>query len=318
MSTNFESFMDSDPEDFTEDINFDDIKDLETDNLLEDVEIENHNLRSTFTVEGNFVRIFKALTLIIKDKKNALHTIANILLKKIKKTDNICLYLYFPRDKRKKITQVQKAFKDLIIKELSNDLPNVKKFPQYAAKMARDESDTYKHFSKSPFAEVYNYLGPKVKKMKPNSSNNLDSTILPSEGKNNCVIKFSFQQQDKSSVKSVRDQINDYLKDVECVHPEFYVIENFGESCILYLVNENGFNDNSFKKIQELYDYCDEIPRNIQGDHNDLEKCKSKGLKVFKQIFDQLDFFGEKCCSSNGSYKLSSIEYYECCPSTFN
>jgi len=100
------SLMGSDPEDHTEDIDFYNINHLKTDVLWEDVEIENNNLKSTFVVEENFFKILKAIPLIVDDKKNPLHPIDHILLKK-KKEDEICLYLYLPRDKRKKkITQV--------------------------------------------------------------------------------------------------------------------------------------------------------------------------------------------------------------------
>jgi len=83
------------------------------------------------------------------------------------------------------------------------------------------------------------------------------------------------------SIKNVKDEISAYLKDVECNHPEFYVMENLGESCMFYLVNEHGFNDKSIKKIQDVYDYCDEVPRNVRGDHRDLEHCQAQGLKPF-------------------------------------
>ena len=170
---NEKSYLDSDPEDLTDDIDFDNLEDLKPDSLIDDVEIENVNLKTTFIIDGNFVKIFKQLPEIIKKKH--LHPVAHILLKK-KGKDEIRLYVNFHKDKRKKITQIQKYFKDLKVRELSNEEPMVKKFPQYANKMKEDKL-TYKHFSKDPFAELYTYLKKKVESMKPDSSKNLDSTM---------------------------------------------------------------------------------------------------------------------------------------------
>ena len=54
--------------------------------------------------------------------KKFLHPTAHLLLKK-DRGDKVRLYLNFPKDKRKKLPQVQKCFKDLKINELSNKEP---------------------------------------------------------------------------------------------------------------------------------------------------------------------------------------------------